>query len=91
MIYACYALARRSSLYLLPDIPTSSVKTWLKHHFFLIRHILIKGFPGRSAGKESTCNAGDPGLIPGLGRSPGERNGYLLQYSGLENSTDRGA
>ena len=39
------------------------------------------GFPGSSAGKESICNAGDPGLIPGLGRSPGEGIGYLLQYS----------
>ena len=44
------------------------------------------GFPCGSAGKESTCNAGDLGLIPGLGRSPGEGKGYLLQYSGLENS-----
>ena len=43
-------------------------------------------FPGGSAGKESTCNAGDLGLIPGLERSPGEGNGYSLQYSGLENS-----
>ena len=45
--------------------------------------------PCGSAGKESACNAGDLGLIPGLGRSPGERKGYLLQYSGLENSMDR--
>jgi len=45
-------------------------------------------FPGGSAGKESACNAGDLGSIPGLGRSPGERNSYLLQYSGLENSMD---
>ena len=43
--------------------------------------------PGGSDGKESACNAGDPGL----GRSPGEGNGYLLQYSYLENSIDRGA
>ena len=46
------------------------------------------GFPGGSAGKESACNAGDLGPIPGLGRSPGEGHGYPLQYSGLENSTD---
>ena len=46
------------------------------------------GFPGGSAGKESACNAGDLGLISGLGRSPGEGNGYPLQYSGLENSMD---
>ena len=39
------------------------------------------GFPGSSAGKESTCNAGDPGLIPGSGRSAGEGIGYPLQYS----------
>ena len=44
------------------------------------------GFPCGSAGKETACNAGDLGLIPGLGRSPGEGNGYPLQYSGLENS-----
>ena len=43
------------------------------------------GFPGSSAGKESACNAGDLGSIPGLGRSPGEGNGYPLQYSWLEN------
>ena len=38
-----------------------------------------KGFPGGSDGKESTCNVGDPGSVPGLGRSPGEGNGYPLQ------------
>ena len=43
--------------------------------------ILDRGFPGSSAGKESACNAGDPGLIPGLGRSPGEGTGYPLQNS----------
>ena len=45
-------------------------------------------FPVGSAGKESTCKVRDLGLIPGLGRSPGERNGYPLQYSDLENSMD---
>ena len=49
------------------------------------------GFPGGLDGKESACNAGDPGLIPGLGRSPEERNSNRLQYSCLENSMDRGA
>ena len=44
------------------------------------------GFPCGSAGKESACNVGDLGLIPGLGRSLGEQKGYPLQYSGLENS-----
>ena len=46
------------------------------------------GLPCGSAGKESTCNAGDLGSIPGLGRSPGEGNGPPLQHSGLENSVD---
>ena len=47
-----------------------------------------KGFPCGSAGKESSCNVGDVGLIPGLGPSPGEGKGYPLQYSGLEKSMD---
>ena len=46
------------------------------------------GFPGSSVGKESTCNAGDPSLIPGSERSAGEGIGYPFQYSGLENSMD---
>ena len=50
--------------------------------------MLLKGFPGDLDGKESACNAGDLGLIPGVGRSPGEGNGYTLQYSGLDNSRD---
>ena len=50
-----------------------------------------RGFPGSSNGKESACNAGDLGLIPGLGRSPGEGNGNPLQYLCLENPMDRGA
>ena len=48
-------------------------------------------FPGGSDGKASAYNAGDPGSIPGLGRSPGEGNGNPLQYSCLENPIDRGA
>ena len=51
----------------------------------VIIHLFIftfnKGFPGSSTGKESTCSAGDPGSIPGSGRSPGEGIGYPLQYS----------
>ena len=46
----------------------------------------MSGFPDSSVDKESTCDAGDPGSIPGLGRSPGEGKGYPLQYSSLENS-----
>jgi len=48
-------------------------------------------FPGGSDGKEYACNAGDLGLIPGSGRSPGEGNGNPLHYSCLENSMERGA
>ena len=50
--------------------------------------MLILRFPCDSAGEESACNAGDRGLIPGLGGSPGEGKGYPLQYSGLEKSMD---
>ena len=50
-----------------------------------------QGFPGGSDGKASVCNAGDPGAIPGLGRSPGEGNGNPLQYSCLENPMGGGA
>ena len=49
------------------------------------------GFPGGSNGKESACNVGDVGSIPGSGRSPGEGSGYSQSYSCLENSIDRGA
>ena len=51
----------------------------------------IEGFPGGSEVKASASHAGDPGLIPGLGRSPGEGNGNPLQYSCLENPVDEGA
>ena len=74
-----------------PAIPETPVQ------FLSLEYPLEKGqatspvyldFPCGSAGKESTCNAGDVGSIPGLGRSPGEEKGYPLQYSGMENSTD---
>ena len=51
-------------------------------------HYSILGFPLWLRWKESACNAGDVGSIPGLGRSPGKEKGYPLQYSGLENSMD---
>ena len=62
----------------------------LLHKILSIASLLchFMGFPGSSVGKESTCNAGDPSLIPGSGRSAGEGIGYPLQYSGLENSMD---
>ena len=53
--------------------------------------LVYQGLPGSSDSKESVCSAGDPGLIPGLGRSPGEEKGNPLQYSCLGNPMDRGA
>ena len=53
--------------------------------------ISLNGFPGDSGSKDSACNTGDPGFIPGSGRSPGEGNGYPLHYPCLENPMDRGA
>ena len=60
-------------------------------YFFKEGFTASKGFPCGSDGKESACYAGEPGSIPGLGRSPGEGNSYPLQYSCLENSMERGA
>ena len=58
----------------------------------LLSHLIPTAcFPGGSDGKESACKEGDPGLISGLGRSPGEGNGSPLQYACLENPMDRGA
>ena len=62
---------------------------WLPWHFFCFFCLQLPpawGFPGSSAGEESACKVGDLGSFPGLGRSPGERKSYTLQYSGLENS-----
>ena len=61
-------------------------RTWSATHT-----AYIHDFPGGSDSKESTCNAGDLGSIPGSGRSPGEGNRHPLQYSGLENPVVRGA
>ena len=74
-----------------------TVSTWSQNWFFSAELLSIYldpiflSFPGGSDGKASACNAGDPGSIPGSGRSPGEGNGNPLQYSCLENSTDGGA
>ena len=68
----------------------SEVKIKEEACYLLLIGYIILGFPGGSAGKQSVCNAGDLGLIPGLGRSPGEGNGNPLQYTCLENPMDRG-
>ena len=70
------------SNYLGLNICQNSSKCTLKMStFYYVQIIAQEGFPDSSVGKESTCNAGDPGLIPGLERSPGEGMGYPLQYS----------
>ena len=74
----------------LPALKTITVPS---NSFFFLKQvpILLMGFPGGSVRKESACNAGDLGLIPGSRRSPGKGNGNPLQYSYLENPMDRGA
>ena len=70
-------------------LPQSHAKTLSSpHHFYFFD---VTSLPLWLSDKESACNVGDPGLIPGLGRSPGEGHGSPLQYSCLENSMDRGA
>ena len=67
---------------------TDNIKCWWAHEATEINYFILGIFPDSSVGKESALNVGDPGSIPGLGRSPGEGKSYLLQYSGLENSMD---
>ena len=78
-------LTYRSALFALPCAAFSG-----QYHMFVVHRIRHCGFPAGSDSKESACNAGNRGLIPGSGRSPGEENGYPLQYTDLENSMDRG-
>ena len=70
-----------------PALQKPPFDSWVRRRNSLPTPVFL-GFPGGSAGKESACNAGVLGSIPGLGRSPGEGKGYPLQYSGLENSMD---
>ena len=80
------------SLSLLQGIfPTQRSNPGLLHCRRILYQLSCQGFPGGSEGKASACNAGDLGLIPGSGRSPGEGNGNPLQYSCLENPMDREA
>ena len=62
----------------------------MKTNYNQYLYLPLMGFPDGSDGKDSACNVGDLGSVPGLGRSPGEGNGYPLQYSCLENPMDRG-
>ena len=69
---------------------SQKITIWLMAWFHLYKvSKIVKGFPCAPDDKESACNMGDLGSIPGLGRTPGEGNGYPLQYSCLENSMDR--
>ena len=94
--YCTIALISHSSLIAqLVKNPPAMQETWFdswvrKIHWRRDRlpTSVFLGFPCGSTGKESACNIGDLGSIPGLGRYPGEGNGYPLQYSGLENSMD---
>ena len=66
----------------------NAMEKWIMEKYLFLLHWLLLHFPCGSVGKESACNAGYLGSIPGLGRSPLEGKGYPLQYSGLENSMD---
>ena len=83
--YICISLFWTSFSFRSPQcIKQSSLYCRACSHF-------LGGFPGDLDGKETACNAEDPGSVPGLGRSPGEGNGYLHLYSCLQNFMDRGA
>ena len=78
----------------MPSFCSSGLHEVLAECCFLVSwscFCLLRRFPDGSVGKESARNAGDLGLIPGLGTSPGEENGNAFQYSCLENLMDRGA
>ena len=77
-------------LWIYPDCSWESTEARQDTSHWHFRELPL-GFPGGSDSQESVCNVGDPGLIPGLGRSPGEGSNYSLQYSCLENSKDREA
>ena len=80
-------IRRCSTMHILPIIQSVIIRCMYSWRIFK-RLMRPMGFPCASAGKESTCTEGDLGLVPELGRSPGEGKGYPLQYSGLENSMD---
>ena len=87
-----YLLNKRGTKrkYLTSSLPAPNNKKH-RHSEFIQILTQVWGFPGGSDGEESACSAGDLGSISGSGRSPGEGNGYPLQYSCLENPKDRGA
>ena len=97
--FSIYKIAHRIwfrilSIALRDELKVLNTVEWLNDYCFVLLDcypLSLLGFPGGLDGKESACNAGDPGLIPGLGRSCGEGNGNPLQYSWVEDSMDKGA
>ena len=92
ILYVTYTSIKKITLFKNSCLPTCHIfffkllEIWFP--CFRFTFLLFQGFPQDSAGKESTCNAGDLGLMTGLGKPPWEENCYSLQYSGLENSAD---
>ena len=88
-ISAVFSIKNALSLKFCSSFSKPALVVWspLRYHIHFRIHLSISG-PLWSAGKESTCNVGDLGSIPGLGISPGEGKSYPLQYSGLKNSMD---
>ena len=78
----CFSIANEAEVNVFLEFP------WFFYDPADVGNLISDGFPCGSAGKESACNLGHLGSIPGLGRSPGDGKGYPLQYSGLENSMD---
>ena len=82
--------ARHFQLLSLVFVSNLEIMNYIVDSFNLVQY-LYRGFPGGSEGKASACSVRDPGLVPGLGRSPGEGNDDPLQYSCMENPIDGGA
>ena len=87
-MYVCFCVCVCAIAWLLDVNNVLQFTQCYVEHFILLFSFLETGFPCGSAGKESACNVGDLGSIPGLGRFSGEGKGYPLQYSGLENPMD---
>ena len=101
-----WTAARQASLSITKLLMLTSIESVMPSNHLILCHplllppsifpsviipVICMGFPGGSGSKESACNTGDPGSIPGLGRSPGEGNGNPLQYYFLKNPIDGGA
>ena len=94
-LQTCWWIHKATAGLLVSHAPGASVMNFQCHQSLLYSADLLLhaswGFPGGSDSKDFACNVGEPGSIPGSGRSPGEGNGNPLQYSCLGNPMDRGA